>query len=69
MAHQKDLDQDTSVRRQGKCVSQMRDAITGDGTLNVHIRRLREKIEEDPNEPRFIKTIWGTGYVFETCHR
>jgi len=42
------------------------DAITGDGTLNVHIRRLREKIEENPNEPRFIKTIWGTGYVFET---
>ncbi|MBH1941746.1 response regulator transcription factor [Mobilitalea sibirica] len=41
------------------------DAITGDGTLNVHIRRLREKIEVNPNEPRFIKTIWGTGYVFE----
>ncbi|MDF2686753.1 MAG: transcriptional regulator [Clostridia bacterium] len=41
------------------------DSITGDGTLNVHIRRLREKIEENPNEPRFIKTIWGTGYVFE----
>lgn len=41
------------------------DAITGDGTLNVHIRRIREKIEEDPNEPRYIKTIWGTGYVFE----
>lgn len=41
------------------------DAITGDGTLNVHIRRLREKIEENPNEPRYIKTVWGTGYMFE----
>ncbi len=41
------------------------DAITGEGTLNVHIRRLREKIEKDPNDPKYIKTIWGTGYVFE----
>lgn len=40
-------------------------AITGDGTLNVHIRRLREKIEKDPNNPVFIKTVWGTGYRFE----
>ena len=41
------------------------DAITGDNTLNVHIRYLREKIEENPKVPRYIKTIWGTGYVFE----
>lgn len=42
------------------------DSITGDGTLNVHIRKLREKIEDNPNEPRYIKTVWGTGYVFES---
>lgn len=41
------------------------DAITGDGTLNVHIRRIREKMEDNPNEPRYIKTVWGTGYVIE----
>lgn len=41
------------------------DSITGDGTLNVHIRRLREKIEKNPNEPHYIKTVWGTGYIFE----
>lgn len=34
-----------------------------DGTLNVHIRKLREKIEENPNKPEIIKTIWGTGYI------
>ena len=37
----------------------------GDGTLNVHIRHLREKIETNPNDPQFIKTVWGTGYVLE----
>ncbi|MCL2747387.1 MAG: response regulator transcription factor [Oscillospiraceae bacterium] len=40
------------------------DAITTDNTLNVHIRRLREKLEADPTGPKFIKTVWGTGYVF-----
>lgn len=41
------------------------DSFTGDGTLNVHIRHLREKIEVNPNEPQYIKTVWGTGYVLE----
>ena len=41
------------------------DTFYSDGTLNVHIRKLREKLEEDPNEPRLIKTIWGTGYILE----
>lgn len=41
------------------------DAIVEDNTLNVHVRRLREKIEKDPNEPRYIKTVRGVGYVFE----
>ena len=40
------------------------DSITGDNTLNVHIRHLREKIENNPNEPKYIKTVWGTGYMF-----
>ena len=34
------------------------------GTVTVHIRRLREKIEEDPSQPRFLQTVWGVGYRF-----
>lgn len=36
-----------------------------ENTVTVHIRRLREKIEKDPADPEFIKTIWGVGYKFE----
>ena len=35
------------------------------GTITVHIRRLRAKIEADPLKPRLIKTLWGVGYKFE----
>lgn len=41
------------------------DSFYSDGTLNVHIRKLREKLEEDPNDPKLIKTVWGTGYILE----
>lgn len=34
-------------------------------TVTVHMRRLREKIEEDPAEPRFLQTVWGVGYRFQ----
>jgi DNA-binding response OmpR family regulator len=35
------------------------------GTVTVHIRRLREKIESDPSKPRYLQTVWGVGYKFE----
>jgi DNA-binding response OmpR family regulator len=34
------------------------------GTVTVHIRRLREKIEDDPSQPRYLETVWGVGYRF-----
>ncbi|MBI6873922.1 response regulator transcription factor [Clostridium aciditolerans] len=36
-----------------------------DNTVMVHIRKIREKIEEEPRKPRFIKTVWGVGYKIE----
>ena len=40
------------------------DRFTGDGTLNVLIRRIREVIEQEPNNPAYITTVWGDGYKF-----
>lgn len=34
-------------------------------TVDVHIRRLREKIEDNPSEPKYIHTKWGVGYFFQ----
>ncbi len=34
-------------------------------TVTVHVRRLREKIEADPSNPRHVQTVWGVGYKFE----
>ena len=36
------------------------------GTITVHIRRLRAKLETEPLKPRFLKTLWGVGYKFES---
>lgn len=40
------------------------DKFTGDGTLNVHIRKIREAIEHNPSNPKYIITVWGDGYKF-----
>ncbi len=42
------------------------DSFSEQQTLTVHIKRLREKIEDDPAKPERIKTIWGTGYRYES---
>lgn len=39
--------------------------VEGDKTVTVHIRRIREKIEINPKEPRYLKVVWGIGYKIE----
>ena len=36
-------------------------------TLTVHIRWLREKLEDNPAKPQYIKTVWGVGYILEVA--
>ena len=38
------------------------DIVVGDSTIAVHIRHIREKIEINPKEPRYLKVVWGIGY-------
>lgn len=59
------------IRHKNKVVSKQElfedvweDKFTGDGTLNVHIRKIREAIERDPGKPEYILTVWGDGYRF-----
>ena len=43
-------------------------ALGSEGAVAVHIRHLREKIEIDPSEPRYLKVVWGQGYKIEGEH-
>ena len=43
-------------------------ALGSEGAVAVHIRHLREKIEIDPSNPRYLKVIWGQGYKLEGGH-
>mgnify|MGYP002520246233 CR=1 FL=1 len=58
------------VKEQGKVLSisqiyesiwQMR-AVGADNTIAVHVRHIREKIENNPKDPRYLKVVWGNGY-------
>ena len=61
------------MKNQGKVVSidqiyeniWNEDAIGVDNTVAVHIRHIREKIEINPKEPRYLKVVWGVGYKIE----
>lgn len=61
------------VRNQGKVFSidqiyeniWNEEAIGADNTVAVHIRHIREKIEINPKEPRYLKVVWGVGYKVE----
>ena len=41
------------------------DDIVSDNAIAVHVRHIREKIEINPKEPRYLKVVWGVGYKIE----
>jgi DNA-binding response OmpR family regulator len=41
------------------------DKFCSDNTVMVHVRNIREKVEDNPREPRYIQTVWGVGYKVE----
>lgn len=45
------------------------DALATDNTVAVHVRHIREKIEINPREPRYLKVVWGLGYKIEKLSR
>jgi DNA-binding response OmpR family regulator len=66
------------LENQGRALerNEMLNAVWGENyygepkTLDVHIRRLREKLEDNPSEPDYIKTVWGRGYRWQPgAHR
>ncbi len=44
------------------------EAFQSDNTVMVHIRKIRERIESNPRNPQYIKTVWGVGYKIEKDH-
>lgn len=53
------------IRRADLCIQLMENGFSGsEGTLKIHIRNLRLKLEDDLNQPRYIETVFGIGYRF-----
>ena len=58
------------VQQQGKVFSNSQiyeniwnmEAFGADNTIAVHVRHIREKIESNPRQPRYLKVVWGNGY-------
>lgn len=44
-------------------------AINPENTVSVHIRKIREKIEINPKEPKYLKVVWGVGYKVEKVEK